>query len=123
MDDLRDFARRYTLAWCSQDPTKVAAFFSPHASFSVNGADPAVGHVAITELARGFMTTFPDLQVLMDDVVTRSDRAEYHWTLIGARRRVHISGYEVWTIGSDGLIVESRGSFDSAEYQRQLGLV
>jgi len=129
-DQLREFARRYTDAWCSQDPTKVAAFFSPHASFGVNGADPAVGHVAITELARGFMTTFPDLQVLMDDVVARSNWAEYHWTLIGTNtgpggtgRRVHISGYEVWTIGSDGLIAESRGSFDRAEYQRQLELV
>ena len=91
MDDLRDFARRYTEAWCSQDPTKVAAFFSPHASFSVNRADPSVGHVAITELARGFMTTFPDLQALMDDVVARSNWAEYHWTLIGAGRRVRIS--------------------------------
>jgi nuclear transport factor 2 (NTF2) superfamily protein len=123
MDDIREFARRYTQAWCSQDPASVAAFYSPNGSLSINGGDPAVGRGAITEFARGFMTTFPDLQVLMDDVVARSDRAEYHWTLIGAGRRVRISGYEVWTIGSDGLIAESRGSFDSAEYQRQLGLV
>ena len=135
MGDLHDFARRYTAAWCSQDPASVAAFYSPNGSLSVNGGDPAVGQVAITDVAREFMTAFPDLQVLMDSVLVRKGGAEYHvaeyhWTLIGTHtgpggtgRRVQISGYEVWTIGPDGLIVESRGSFDSAEYQRQLGLV
>jgi len=33
---------------------------------------------------------------------------------------VRISGFEVWKIGEDGLIAESRGHFDAAEYQRQL---
>jgi len=128
MDDLHDFARRYTQAWCSRNPASVAAFYSPNGSLSVNGGDPAVGQVAITEVALGFMTTFPDLQVLMDNVLAKNGITEYHWTLIGTNtgpggtgRRVHISGYEVWTIGPDGLIAESRGSFDSAEYQRQLG--
>ena len=40
--NLRDFAVRYTAAWCSQDPASVAAFFSPAASLTVNRA-PAVG--------------------------------------------------------------------------------
>ena len=127
MDDLREFARRYTAAWCSQDPARVAACYSPDGSLSVNGGDPAVGHASITEVARGFMTTFPDLQVLMDNVLVQHGRTEYHWTLIGTNtkpggtgRRVQISGFEVWKIDPHGLIVESRGSFDSAEYQRQL---
>jgi predicted ester cyclase len=127
MNDLHDFARRYTQAWCSRNPASVAAFYSSNGSLSVNGGDPAVGHVAITKVALGFMTTFPDLQVLMDNVLVKNGVTEYHWTLIGTNtglagtgRRVHISGYEVWTIGPDGLIAESRGSFDSAEYQRQL---
>ena len=50
------------------------------------------------------------------------------WTLLGTKtpgragrgKRVHISGYEEWRIGADGLIAESRGHFDDAEYQRQL---
>ena len=78
------------------------------------------------------MTTFPDLRVLMDEVKVLDgggeyQRGEYHWTLIGTNtgpggngRRVQVSGFEVWTIGADGLIAESRGSFDGAEYQRQL---
>jgi predicted ester cyclase len=127
MGNLRDFAQRYTEAWCSHDPAQVAAFFSPQGWLSVNGADSAVGHAAITETARGFMTTFPDLRVLMDEVKVLDGGGEYHWTLIGTHtgrggtgRRVRVSGFEVWTIGPDGLIAESRGSFDDAEYQRQL---
>jgi hypothetical protein len=127
MDNLRDFAQRYTEAWCSHDPARVAAFFSPQGWLSVNSADPAVGRAAITETAREFMTTFPDLRVLMDEVKVGDGGGEYHWTLIGTNagpggtgRRVRVSGVEVWTIGDDGLIAESRGSFDGAEYQRQL---
>jgi uncharacterized protein (TIGR02246 family) len=123
---LRDLAKRYTAAWCSQDPASVAACYSPNGSLSVNGA-PAVGRSAITEVAQGFMTDFPDLVVMMDDVLVQGDRAAYHWTLAGANtgpggtgQRVRISGFEVWEIGVDGLITQSQGHFDQAAYQRQL---
>jgi hypothetical protein len=33
---------------------------------------------------------------------------------------VRVSGYEEWTIGADGLIAESKGHFDEADYQRQI---
>lgn len=125
-DQLRDFAVRYTAAWCSQDPASVAASYSPEGSLSVNGA-PAVGRSAIAAVAQGFMTSFPDMQLLMDDIVMQGSRAIYHWTLIGTNtgpggtgHQVRISGFEVWKFGDDGLIAESQGHFDSAAYQRQL---
>jgi uncharacterized protein (TIGR02246 family) len=124
---LRDLAKRYTAAWCSQDPSSVAAFYSPQGSLRVNGAAPAVGRDAIGEVAQAFMTAFPDMEVTMDDVVVRGDRAVYHWTLAGTNagpggtgQRVRISGFEVWEIGNDGLIAESQGHFDEGAYQRQL---
>ncbi|MBI3682932.1 MAG: SgcJ/EcaC family oxidoreductase [Acidobacteria bacterium] len=124
---LRDLAQRYTAAWCSKNPAGVAAFYSPNGSLSVNGDAPAVGRHAISEVAQGFMTAFPDLEVLMNDVLVQGDHAVYHWTLAGANtgpggtgQRVRISGFEVWEIGVDGLIAESRGYFDNAAYQRQL---
>ena len=126
-DKLRDFAARYTEAWCSQDPERVAAFFSTDGSLTVNGGAPAVGRSAIAALAQSFMTDFPDLRVTMDDLVMRDGRAVYHWTLSGTNsgpggtgRRVRISGVAKWRWGSDGLIRESEGSFDAAEYRRQL---
>ena len=35
-------------------------------------------------------------------------------------KAVRINGYEEWTFGADGLIAESTGHFDEAEYNRQL---
>ena len=126
-EQLRDFATRYTAAWCSKDPARVASFFSPEGSLKVNDAAPAVGRAAITGAARGFMTTFPDMQVLMDSAVLKGDRAEFHWTLVGTNtgpggtgRHVRISGYEDWRFGADGLVAESLGHFDADDYKRQL---
>jgi len=123
MTDLHDFARRYTEAWCSGDPACVADHYTPGGSLTINGGEPSVGRAAITDAARSFMDAFPDMEVLMDDL--RGN--EYYWTLIGTNtgpggtgNRVHISGYEEWTIGPDGLIASSLGHFDEAEYARQL---
>jgi hypothetical protein len=33
---------------------------------------------------------------------------------------VNLRGFEEWTLDDDGLILESRGHYDHAEYQRQL---
>ena len=124
---LRSFAEAYTTAWCSQHAASVAAFYEESASLSVNEDAPAVGRQAITQVAQGFMTDFPDMQVLMDDVVLQNDGAIFHWTLVGTNtgpggtgRAVRISGSEVWRIGANGLIANSQGHFDSAEYRRQL---
>jgi nuclear transport factor 2 (NTF2) superfamily protein len=124
---LRDFAQRYTAAWCSHDAASVAAFYSAHGSLSVNEGTPAVGRRAITEVAQSLMTMFPDLRVVMDKVLMQGDRAQYHWTLIGANNgpgdtghRVRISGFELWQIGADGLIASSQGHFDDSEYHRHL---
>ena len=124
---LLDFARRYTDAWCSQDPARVAEHYDEQGSLVINGDTPSVGRAAITEAARSFMTAFPDMQVLMDDPVVRDEAIEYHWTLIGTNtgpggtgNRVRISGFEEWTVGDDGLVAESQGHYDQAEYDRQL---
>jgi predicted ester cyclase len=126
-DKLREFAERYTAAWCSQDAARVAAFFSPNGSLQVNDAARAMGRAAITAVAQSFMTAFPDLIVAMEDLIIKGDRAQHHWTLSGTNtgpggtgKRVRISGYEEWEFGDDGLIAQSLGHFDAAEYRRQL---
>ena len=124
---IRDFARRYTAAWCSQNPSAVAEFFEPQGSLTINGGLSAIGRAAIANDARAFMTAFPDLRVSMEAVVFRQDCVEYHWTLdghntgpAGSGNRVQISGFEKWKFGTSGLIRESQGHFDAAEYQRQI---
>jgi uncharacterized protein (TIGR02246 family) len=127
---LHQLATRYTAAWCSQRAASVASFYTEHGSLTINGGAVSVGREAITAAAQGFMSAFPDMVVTMDGVeVDRRDarRAVYRWTLTGTNtgpggtgNAVRISGREEWTLGEDGLIAASNGSFDQAEYQRQL---
>jgi predicted ester cyclase len=73
------------------------------------------------------MTAFPDMTVSLDDLAREPRGTLFHWTLSGTNagpggsgKRVRISGYEVWQLDADGLIAESKGHFDGAEYERQL---
>lgn len=125
---LTQFSTRYTAAWCSQDAASVAAFFAEQGSLKINDGTPAIGRGAITEAVQSFMTAFPDLVVKMDRLAVSGTKTEYHWTLSGTNtgpggtgRFVRIRGFEEWRFGSDGLIAESMGRFDVADYQRQLG--
>ena len=124
---LNEFATQYTAAWCSRKPESVASFFADDGSLKINDGSPSVGRPAIAATAQEFMTAFPDLVVKMDRLVVDGGRITYHWTLTGTNtgsggngKAVRISGYEEWRIGADGLIAESRGHFDEAEYRRQL---
>lgn len=125
--DLEVFARAYAQAWCSQRPNFVASFFTEDGSLMVNNGDPATGTQAITNVAKGFMDTFPDMIVSMDSLVTKSDKTKFYWTLTGTNdvpdgtgNKVQISGFEEWTLNDQGLIKASKGSFDAQEYKRQL---
>jgi hypothetical protein len=124
---LREFASRYTAGWCSQNAASVAAFYAEGGSLKINNGTPSVGRTAITAAAPSFMTAFPDMVVRMDGISVDRNHAVYRWTLTGTDtgpggtgKAVRISGYEEGTIGPDGLIAESKGHFDEAEYQRQL---
>jgi steroid delta-isomerase-like uncharacterized protein len=124
---LREFATEYTAAWCSQNAASVASFYSEDGSLQINAGSPSIGREAITAEAQGFMTAFPDMVVRMDKLALDEGHIVYHWTLIGTNtgpggtgNAVHISGYEEWTIGADGLIAESKGHYDESEYQRQV---
>jgi len=123
-DELSKFAADYAKAWSSGDPEAVVAFYAKNASISVNDEAPAL----IAEVAQAFMRDFPDMIVTFDKLEPRPDGAAFHWTLIGTNtgpsgtgRKVRISGYELWKIDDEGLIAESEGHFDSADYARQLG--
>lgn len=128
--DLRDLATRYAAAWSSQDPDRLAAFYADSGTLVVNAGARSVGRAAIRTTVQSFMAAFPDMVVRMDSVLDRGDRAEFHWTWTGTNtgpggtgRAVRITGYEEWMLGPDGLIRESRGHYDDAEYHRQVDLV
>ena len=118
---IEQLADSYTEAWCSRDPARVAAHYVPGGTIAINGGAAA----GIAEVAEAFIAAFPDIAVYMDDLVLREDGVvEYRWTFTGTSaetgRSVRVPGYEDWTIAPDGLIAESRGHYDQADYDRQL---
>ena len=53
--------------------------------------------------------------------------AKYHWRFTGTNtgpggtdNAVDFSGYEAWTFGEDGLVMQSLGNFDNDDYLAQL---
>lgn len=125
--DVEVFARSYAQVWCSQRPQFVASFFAEDGTLTVNNGTPAKGRKAITAVAKSFMDAFPDMVVSMDSLVTQADKTRFYWTLTGTNtgpggteNKVHISGFEEWTLSDSGFIQESMGYFDEKEYVRQL---
>ena len=130
MTKLTDFATRYAAAWSSQDPHAFATFYSENGSLRINDGDPSVGRDAVEATARDFMAAFPDMLVQLVELHTKGDHVEFHWHWTGTNtgpggtgNRVDLRGYEQWTLDNDGLILESAGYYDDAEYTRQLNAI
>jgi hypothetical protein len=124
--DLNIFGKSYAQAWCSQKPEFVSLFFSEDGSLSVNDGKPAVGRKEISKVAESFMTAFPDIIVSMDSLVQTSQGTEFYWTFTGTNtgpngsgKKVKISGVELWQF-ENGLVEESKGSFDNEEFNKQV---
>jgi hypothetical protein len=125
--DLNIFGKSYAQAWCSQKPEFVSLFFAEDGSLSVNDGKPAVGRNEISKVAESFMTSFPDIIVSMDSIVQTTRGTEFHWTFTGTNtgpkgtgKKVRINGVELWQLDDNGLIKESKGRFDTEEYERQV---
>ncbi len=125
--NLNIFAKSYAQAWCSQRPEFVSLFYAEDGSLNVNNGKPAEGRDEISKVAQSYMTAFPDIIVSMDSLVTTSEGVEFHWTFTGTNtgpngtgKKVKISGFELWQLDDNGLIKESKGSYDAKEYERQL---
>ena len=124
---LTEFAMNYARSWSSSWPQMLAAHYAEDGMLQINDGDPAEGREAIAAVAQSFMTALPDMVVRMDSLTISSGHPQFHWTLFatnsgpdGNGKTIQISGYEEWTLNSEGLILKSFGHMDSDEYARQL---
>jgi hypothetical protein len=125
--DLTDLGTRYAAAWSSQDPALLASFYADNGTLTVNAGPPSVGRAAVTATARAYMTAFPDMVVKMTRMGQENGHPVFHWLWTGTNtgpggtgKSVRLTGYEEWTLDARDRIVESKGHYDEAEYQRQL---
>ena len=126
-ETLDEFATAYAEAWSSQNPQMIATFYSVDGSLQVNDGEPSVGHEAITQSVRRFMSAFPDMVVKLVELRRVDDQVRFHWHWTGTNtgpggngNSVDLYGYEQWTMDDNGLILKSIGHYDEAEYQRQM---
>ena len=127
MNELVAFATRYAAAWSGQDPDAFAAHYAEDGTFRINDGEVSVGRDAIAATARSFMTNFPDMAVRLIELRQEGDHVHFHWRWTGTNtspggtgNAVDLRGFEQWLIDENGLILETRGHMDDAEYQRQL---
>ena len=126
-DKIVEFGQKYTDAWNSKEPEKMASFYAEDGILSVNNGTPAVGRKQISETAKSYMEAFPDMELTMDSLTKGNDTYRYYWTFKGTNtgpngteNKVDFSGFEEWTMNNQGLVQKSIGTYDADDYARQL---
>lgn len=126
-DKMVEFGQKYTNAWNSKNPVKMASFYAEDGTLVVNGGTPAIGRKQIAQTAQSYMEAFPDMELTMDSLTVEHGKYRYHWTFKGTNtgpggtgNKVDFSGFEEWTMSAQGLVKESIGSYDASDYERQL---
>ena len=126
-DKMVEFGQKYTEAWNSKVPEKMASFYAEDGTLTVNKGTPAIGRKQLAETARSYMEAFPDLELTMDSLTMQNGTYRYYWTFKGTNtgpsgtgNKVDFSGYEEWTMNDQGLVQRSVGTYNAEEYERQL---
>lgn len=121
---LDDLAKRYTEAWNSQVPERVAAFHAPDSSIVINRGEPSSGHSGVTGMAAGFHADVPDLHLTCDGIRGAGAHVLYMWTFTGHHagtgNPLKVSGWEEWELDGGMKITSSLGWFDAEDYERQV---
>lgn len=127
LDKMIEFGQKYTDAWNSKVPEKMASFYAEDGTLIVNNGTPAVGRKQLAETAQSYMEAFPDMELTMDSLTKENGTYRYYWTFKGTNNgpngtgnKVNFSGFEEWTMNDEGLVQKSIGTYDTVEYERQL---
>jgi uncharacterized protein (TIGR02246 family) len=116
-------ASAYTAAWNSGSPEAVAAFYAQEGQIVINRGSPWIGRKGIVDMAAGFFTDVPDLELVCDDVRCAGNHVAYFWTFTGthasSKNPLRVVGWEEWDLDADLKVAASRGWYDADDYARQ----
>lgn len=124
--DIQDMSTNYANAWSSHNSASVAAHYEPDGQIEINGGggDVLVGTAAITEMAAGFHTSFPDMKLMCDGLRISGNHAIFLWTFYGhhfeTKNFVRVSGWEEWDMSDNSKVQNSKGWFDVMDYEAQV---
>ena len=79
-----EYGQKYTAAWNSTQPGKMASFYAENGTLIVNNGQPAVGRKQLAETAKSYMEAFPDMELIMDSLTVEEETYRYYWTFIGS---------------------------------------
>jgi steroid delta-isomerase-like uncharacterized protein len=121
-------------AWNAHDVEGVTALYAPdYEEVDVGQTGPQRGPECIRRLMLYYLRAFPDLKLVLDDLITDGDRAALAWTLHGTQRgtimnipptgrAVAVRGTSLLTV-QDGKIRRGLRLWDVAGLLRALGLL
>ncbi len=122
--ELDALAERYTAAWNSKIPERVASFHTPSSSVVINRGEPSVGHAEIAKMAAGFHAAVPDLHITCNGIRGAGFHAAYLWSFTGHHAEtgnaLDVQGWEEWDLNEDMKVTAALGWFDGEDYERQI---
>ncbi|MGI9351875.1 MAG: nuclear transport factor 2 family protein [Rhizobiaceae bacterium] len=120
----RKLADAHCAAWTSMSADKVAERYAETTSFGMNGGEPMTTRAEISEMARGFMSDFPDLVLSCDSVLVADHHMVYAWTFegqhAGTGNKIRFSGWEEWDLNDELKVTKSLGWYDVEDYNQQV---
>jgi steroid delta-isomerase-like uncharacterized protein len=130
----REVIRRlYEEAWNERRLEVVDQLFSKsHALNSPNASGPAVGPTAYKNQVASFVAGFPDLRIVVEEIISENDKIVVSWILAGTHKgeflgiaptnhKVSITGITIHQI-VDGKILDSQAAWDAISLFQQLGV-
>jgi len=70
-----------------------------------------IDSLAIAEVAQSFMTAFPDMRVVMDEVLAQGNGTRYHWALISTNSGPGGAGHRFGSVASSFGRLEQMDSY------------
>lgn len=125
--------RWFEEVWNRQQCESISKMFAADGLAHGLGADggPLRGPQAFEGFHEAFLNAFPDLRVLLEDVIAEDDKVAIRWTLTGTLkgeglgvratgRPMKITGMSILR-ARNGVIVEAWNNFDVLGMHQQLG--
>lgn len=131
-DEIVALLERRNAAWNRHDAAAAAAYHAEDAIGESPVQGRMIGRARIQDGYKTWMTAFPDVKIVSDDVLIEGNRVVQFFTMTGTQkgsfhglpatgRKFHITGVFLATVNDQGLITRDRRVYDVTNMLVQLG--